>query len=476
MAKLKASRHLPTIEQQQQVPVVDAESIEWVEIEQEAKPEKTDYSRHEEVVTVDDMLNFDRDNDESTLLGLRWLCKGSQAAFQGPTGVGKSTLIMQASIRWVLGYNFFGIKPVMPMKVLIIQAENDLGDMSEAFQDMTNAMSNKDIAKHEVLTNADMDTLRDRLAIRRVDSLGGKEFVDYLSHAIDEHKPDIVFVDPLLAYIGGDVLKQDVMSKFLRNWINPILRRTGVLLFWVHHIAKPGGDANGKEKTSEQNKYSGLGSSELQNACREVISLRDEGSGTFKLEFTKRGRRTGVADEKGHPITSFNIEHHKDGIVWVRCQGAKETANKAGQKAIKDQEKIYEYIIEKKRVTSPELKGWAPTAGISTHNVVNIANSIAFNWREYKRDGKTPIFQTVDNDPKRRGIKPQLFTTEMPEHIRAQEIADNAREHEEQADAEKQASQEMFELVQAGKLDPRSLRYTRDRSSRDRQSAQEYCR
>jgi hypothetical protein len=436
------------------VPAFNAETVKKAEVKQE---EKLDYSQHEEVVTVDNMLNFDRDHDESTLLGNRWLCKGAQAVIHGPTGVGKSSLIMQASIRWILGRSFFGIKPVKSMKILLIQAENDMGDMSEAFQDMTNAMSNKDIAKDEVLTNADLDAIRERLVIRRVDSLSGIEFVQYLSHAIDEHKPDIVFVDPLLAYIGGDSLKQEVMSKFLRNLINPILRRTGVLLFWVHHIGKPGKQATGQEKSAEEHKYSGLGSSELQNACREVISLSDEGGGTFKLEFTKRGRRTGIKDERGKPMTAFNIEHHKDGIVWVKCKGAKATANKAGQKAIKDAEKLYEYIVQKGRVSSPELKGWAPAAGIAVNNVVNIANSIASEWRQYKKDGKKPIFQTVDNDPKRKGIKPQVFTTEMPDHVKAQYLADLAREEEERSDAERQKSDELWDMVAKGELNPRDI-------------------
>jgi hypothetical protein len=91
------------------VPIVNGESIKKVEVEQEEKP---DYSQHEEVVTVDDMLNFDRDHDESTLLGNRWLCKGAQSVIQGPTGVGKSSLILQGGIRWSLGRSFFGIKPV----------------------------------------------------------------------------------------------------------------------------------------------------------------------------------------------------------------------------------------------------------------------------------------------------------------------------------------------------------------------------
>jgi hypothetical protein len=38
---------------------------------------------------------------------------------------------MQAVINWSLGKDFFGIEPVKPLKFLVIQAENDKGDLAE---------------------------------------------------------------------------------------------------------------------------------------------------------------------------------------------------------------------------------------------------------------------------------------------------------------------------------------------------------
>jgi len=97
-----------------------------------------------ETIGVDELVNFYRDDDPSSLIGKRWLCKGKMAVIQGPTGVGKSSLIMQWSIRLILGLAFFGIQPVRAIKVLIIQAENDRGDMAEAFQDTCDAMGLED--------------------------------------------------------------------------------------------------------------------------------------------------------------------------------------------------------------------------------------------------------------------------------------------------------------------------------------------
>lgn len=68
---------------------------------------------------------------EKTLLGDRWLCVGQGALAVGPTGIGKSTSSMQQDICWSIGRESFGIKPAKPLRILVIQAENDSGDLHE---------------------------------------------------------------------------------------------------------------------------------------------------------------------------------------------------------------------------------------------------------------------------------------------------------------------------------------------------------
>src|SRR5438552_3492632 len=70
-------------------------------------------------------------DDENTLLGNRFLCRGGGLLFVGSTGVGKSTAIIQMGICWAVGRPCFGIKPTKPLKILYIQAENDQGDLCE---------------------------------------------------------------------------------------------------------------------------------------------------------------------------------------------------------------------------------------------------------------------------------------------------------------------------------------------------------
>src|SRR5262249_47002393 len=66
-----------------------------------------------------------------TLLGERYLCKGGGLFHIAPTGGGKSSLSFQNAILWSCGLPSFGIAPPRPLRNLIIQAEDDIGDQIE---------------------------------------------------------------------------------------------------------------------------------------------------------------------------------------------------------------------------------------------------------------------------------------------------------------------------------------------------------
>ena len=74
---------------------------------------------------------FDTTHDPDNVLGNRWLCKGGSCLIVGQSGIGKSSFAMQMAINWALGKATFGIAPERPLKSLIVQAENDRGDIAE---------------------------------------------------------------------------------------------------------------------------------------------------------------------------------------------------------------------------------------------------------------------------------------------------------------------------------------------------------
>src|SRR5690606_9338653 len=106
------------------------------------------------------------------------------------------------------------------------------------------------------------------------------------------HRPDLLWIDPALAYLGAEASSQKDVSAFLRNMLNPLLHRHQCGCVVVHHTNKP---SSGKEKpnwSAGDLAYLGSGSIEWANWARAVMALRSVGSqSVFELCAAKRGGR-----------------------------------------------------------------------------------------------------------------------------------------------------------------------------------------
>ena len=270
----------------------------------------------------DALLSFERKEDPTTVLGNhRWLCKGGSLLIVGQSGTGKSSLMMQAAVHWCLGRDFFGIKPARALRAIVLQAENDAGDISEALQD---------VIAGAYIDSTERETLRDHLAIFRDTVSTGTTFTAALRDLIVEHKADIVFVDPLLSFAGIDVSDQEQASKFLRHDLAPILLETGAVLVAMHHTGKPKAASDKEGHTVADLAYAGLGSSEFTNWFREVAVLfRCQGDEPiYKFGLTKRRGRAGLKDHEGAFKGEIYIRHaaEKGVIRWEYSQPPSQSA------------------------------------------------------------------------------------------------------------------------------------------------------
>ena len=264
-----------------------------------------------DILTPSELAAFNILNDENCLLGRRWLCRGAGLLLIGQAGLGKSSFAMQAAITWALGQPLFGITPVRPLSSLIVQAENDKGDLAEQYQGAVTGLG--------VQTNV----LQGRLNFISERSLTGEDFTRALRAWLIQFKPDLCFIDPLLAYIGGDVSQQAVCSKFFRNLLNPIAHETNTTFLVNHHTPKPPRDPalrNGYKGGDFT--YLGAGSAELGNWPRAVITLREVEDDLYEIRLPKRGTRAGMTatDETGAPLTTVAyLRHGTTGICWKRA-------------------------------------------------------------------------------------------------------------------------------------------------------------
>ena len=259
----------------------------------------------------DELLAFDRQNDPNSVLGNRWMCKGGSALWVSQSGVGKSSLCMQAAIRWSLGKDFFGIKPKQPLRIAILQKENDFGDTAESFSDVFNGLR---------LFPDEQELLEENLAIYRDTVSFGAEFISTLRNLIATHRADLVFVDPLLAFSGIDIANQQEASKFCRVDLDSVLAETGCVLIAMHHTTKPRTAKDKEGQTIADQAYAGSGAAEFTNYFRDVgILVRQAGEEpVFKFGFTKRRGRTGLKDLNGDFAGEILIRHarQKGCIRW----------------------------------------------------------------------------------------------------------------------------------------------------------------
>jgi RecA-family ATPase len=155
-----------------------------------------------------------------TLLGDRYLCVGGKLLFDGSKRNWKEFRVNATRHLLGLGRPAFGIQPSKPLKILTSQAENDEADLAEMARGVAESLG---------LSACEMDQLRNRVQYVTVLGCTGLEFLSVVDRLLDAHRPDILRIDPLLAYIGADINKADETARFiLRVGLDRLLSGTDV--------------------------------------------------------------------------------------------------------------------------------------------------------------------------------------------------------------------------------------------------------
>ena len=252
---------------------------------------------------------LDRKPDpKDTLLGNRFLCREGGMTFVGPSGIGKSSASVQMDVLWSVGRPAFGIQPAHPLKIVVIQAENDAGDLHEMVKGVMGAMR---------LTKAELELCRQNLLVIGEKTRTADKFINQvLWPALAENQSDLVRIDPLLAYLGADPTDTEKLSRFCRNLLNPVLEefRCGCVL--NHHTPKTTNRDTSNWRASDW-MYSGAGGAELTNWARAILVVEPtKNPDVFRFIGAKRGRRTGWEDELGNAIYERVFCHTDGSIAW----------------------------------------------------------------------------------------------------------------------------------------------------------------
>lgn len=282
-------------------------------------------------------LSLPADNDPAVILGHRYLNKGDGAVLSSSSGMGKSAMAIQMSVRWSLALDAFGIKPARALRVLYIQSEDSDGDVAEVTVSIAHTLS----LSHEQIAQANTNVV---IVTDRVSR--GAKFLAQLKLHIASHKPDLVVINPLQAFMDGDITASQDIGEFLREGLNALNEPAQFAYLLVHHTTKP---ATGKDKAVRawhEQMYDMAGGAEIINWARAILTLKATDTyGHFNLTLAKRGVRAGVTKQVEHgagyrlePVTVIPLKHSEEHLpsgqrsIYWESREADEPATKTPAK------------------------------------------------------------------------------------------------------------------------------------------------
>ncbi len=249
-------------------------------------------------------------DETKTLLGDRFLCVGGSLLFVGPSGIGKSSASVQQDLCFALGRPAFGMQPARPLRILTIQAENDDGDIGEMARGVCAGLH---------LSAEDLAAIGDRVRYVNERARTGPQFLaKTVAPLLAMHQPDILRIDPLLAYLGADVNDAEATAAFLRAGLNPLLEKFNCAAIVNHHTPKVTNRDTSGWRTSDW-MYAGAGSADVTNWCRAALVIDPTHvPHVFRFIAAKRGGRIGWRNEDGERVYERLFRHDTEGGLFWR--------------------------------------------------------------------------------------------------------------------------------------------------------------
>jgi hypothetical protein len=291
---------------------------------------------------------------------------------------------MQAAILWSLGRECCGFVPKNALKSLFLQAEDDDGDLIEM---------RDGVIKGTGLTPAEADQAKANVLICTEQGRTGGAFCLYvLGPSLQDHRPDIVWVNPALAYLGGDTSNQDVVSRFLRNQVNPLLTEFQCGGVIIAHPAKPPRDKAQNGWAPADYAYAALGSVEWANWARAIIVLRGtKVPGAFELLVPKRGKRLRWKDPGSTPTEMKIILQSPDpDVMFWREGGEYDSVSTGSGKVQHTADDLLAYVPAKEPIAKARLLCQAQAIGIGQNRARQLIAELIEGGNLYEWFRKRP--------------------------------------------------------------------------------------
>lgn len=250
------------------------------------------------------------DNDDDiTILGNCFLYRSAGGVLVGPPGAGKSTLILQLCISWSLGMPCLGICPAKKLRILYFQGE---GIDRQTVRRKNSILDGLGIPQSRILQEKPYFRV-----VWRPD-LWSTTFLMVLQKFLETDSVDLIIIDPLFSYFYESASSQELITRFLRGQIDPLLFRFNTSCLFIHHISKSAARDNTVDPL-----FHAFGSVEIPNWSRAAMTLMDTGvPSIFKLNARKNGVALGWTDKNGDIVTSKLLKHNPtpgqpNSVLWT---------------------------------------------------------------------------------------------------------------------------------------------------------------
>lgn len=169
---------------------------------------------------------------------------GKLTMIEGDPGLGKSWITLAIATHVSLGLGLPGLEQCAPGNVLLMSCEDGLGDTIKPRLVSLGADHSKIFAPSEIFT---------------FDELG----IEILKKYIEQKKPKLIIVDPIVAYMGGKIdMNRANETRQLMAKLGDLAAHAECAILMLRHLTK---------SSSDKSIYRGIGSIDLTGACRSVI-------------------------------------------------------------------------------------------------------------------------------------------------------------------------------------------------------------
>lgn len=190
------------------------------------------------------------DFDETAIPRRPWIIPGVMLAgythmLAAPGGSGKSLFTLQVAIALARGEPWGTFHPRRKCRTLIINVEDDLDEQRRRLAAARRVMEAGDEVRGmiDIVPNAENIVVATRSPDGR--TIRTAPIVETLVRYIEEREIDVLIVDPFTETFEGDENDNSEVKWAMKIWRDEIARRTGCVVYLVHHTVKYAGHGAG---------------------------------------------------------------------------------------------------------------------------------------------------------------------------------------------------------------------------------------